>query len=155
MFDINVFEISLSSRIRTVLYYVRSEVLSRKKTLLLIKYVNSFTSRQIFSIILHLNDEEITKNKLINYINLSSNDLPGYEQSQQDDTAESDKEHVEDLDKEEAINEISFINHPRDELDEEYKEAQSLFDCSVMQKLDQSYVNKIESEAIELVSLDE
>lgn len=63
------------SRIRSVINYARFTFLSSKKRCLLIKYINSFTARQLSSMIIYLNKEEVAKRNLIDYINLSANEL--------------------------------------------------------------------------------
>lgn len=98
--------------------------------------------------IIYLNQEEVAKRNLIGYIESSSNELPS-KGLQQNDDVEIDIQVDEEVDEEEAINEISFVDHP----DDNYEEPINQFDCSDRLEFTENYMDSIENKVIEVVDL--
>lgn len=146
----NVFLISLESRIRTILKFVRSKSLTAKKEQLAIKYVNSLTARQISSIQIYLVNEASAAERFESLVNLPTcNPSLDHEYLERESDLE---EAIEEIDEREAVYEFSFINHDLDESDEDL--ALDEYDNSVMMETSLSYIDAIENKIIELVELD-
>lgn len=149
----SVFTINLDSRIRTVIIYARSTFLSEKKRNILVKYLNSLTPRRLSSIIIHFDNEETSKSNLLNYVRESTDYFTSLEPLEL--LVENEEEYVEEnVDEEDAINEILFTN--QQECDEDYEEPQlNQFDRSVIVEVTESYIDSVEQAEIELVILDD